>query len=84
MSNQQKYNFYPPLRKETKLNQFSINILRLVPFESAILQVILYDLDGKSVDSRTYNLTGQDYLDWHDDSYLTTYVKSRLQEESNY
>ena len=77
-----KYTFYPPLKKEIKINQFTINVIKIDPFVSAILQVILYDLDEKPVDSRMYQLVGQDYLDWKDDSYLVNYVKTKLQQES--
>lgn len=76
--------FYPPILKSVKINQFKIVDVRIKLFESAEFRVLLYDADNNLCDSRFYELTTDLYLQWNsDDSFLTKYVKMKLQEESN-
>lgn len=75
--------FYPPLKREQKLNQFDVSIIEMVLFQYVKLAVCLFDSDGKPADWRHYTLTGDDYTAWSsDDTYIVNFVKQKLREES--
>lgn len=78
--------FYPPITKTIRMNQFSVSVSELILFQSVKISVILYDSDTNiPTDNRLYTLQGQDYTNWGgDDKYITDYVKSKLQQESQY
>jgi len=74
--------FYPPISKSVKVNQFKIVDVKIKLFESAKIIVFLYDMNDSYYDARYYELTTDVYLQWSsDDSFLTKYVKMKLQEE---
>jgi hypothetical protein len=79
----QKIIFYPPIVQNIKLNKFTVSVNEITLFTSCTLSVILYDTEDRPYDNRIYKLEGQDYLSWNtDDKYITDYVKSQLQQES--
>lgn len=77
-----KHNFYPPIKKETKINQFAIISVDISLFTNARIGVELYAEDGSIADRRYYLLDGIDYSQWSsDDSYIINFVKGKLQED---
>jgi hypothetical protein len=76
------HSFYPPLKKEIKINQFEIKVVELVLFKYVRIAVCLHDSEGKPIDWRYYVLDGTDYSNYGtDDTYVVNYVKRRLREE---
>ena len=76
--------FYPPFKKEIKINQFDVKVVELNLFKNAKLAVCLHDEDNNPVDWRYYQLDNDDYSNWNgsDDSYIVNYVKRKLREET--
>jgi hypothetical protein len=74
--------FYPQLSKVVKINQFQIDNIKIKLFESASFTVLLYDVNEILCDSRYFELSKDEYLQWgQDDGYLIKYVKTKLAEE---
>ena len=81
----EKYTFYPPVKREIKINQFCINVVEIKLFSYVKISVGLFDINDQLVDNRMYEMSGDDYLEWgEDDGYIVRYVKAKLQEESDY
>jgi hypothetical protein len=79
-----KYTFYPPVKREIRINQFSIDILSMTLFDNVKIVVHLYDENGLLQDNKFYLLSGEEYKAWaSDDNYIVQYVKAKLQEERN-
>ena len=75
--------FYPPIKKEQKINQFKVEVSQLILFESVSLNVLLFDQDGNFVCVKMVRLEGEDYKSWsNDDQFIVQYVKKILQDES--
>lgn len=80
--NCENYSFYPPLKKEIKINQFRVKVVELELFKYVRIAVGLFDSDGNFVDQKLFNLTEQDYAQWStDDSYVINFVKKKLREQ---
>lgn len=76
--------FYPPILKQTKVNQFKVEVSQLVLFESVSLNVLLFDQDGNFVCVKMVRLEGEDYKAWSDDDqFIVQYVKKILTEEGS-
>jgi hypothetical protein len=74
--------FYPELKRETRLNQFSVSIRELVLFQRVSIVVHLYTIDGKLYENLFYTLEGDEYTAWSsDDSYIISWVKTKLRGE---
>lgn len=71
---------YPPLKRETLITQFTVEVERVQLFNSASILTILYDVCGNQLDFRRFTLEGDDYAAWaNDDKYIINYVKMKLQ-----
>lgn len=66
------------IRTATK---FSVSITNVYLNISCSICVMLYDAEGCPIDSRRYNLEGQEYTDWTNDQYIFDYVQRKLNEE---
>jgi hypothetical protein len=77
--------FYPPIQKSIKMNKFTVSITELILFTSCTISVVLYDSDTDiPIDNRLYKVEGQEYLAWDsNDQYIISFVKTKLQQESN-
>jgi len=74
---------YPPIKTETKINQFKIEVSQLILFESVSINVLLFDQYDRFIKVKMIRLEGDDYKAWsNDDKYIIDYVKKVLQEES--
>ena len=75
---------YPPIKKETLVTQFTVEVENVKLFKSASISAILYDENGTQVDFRRFTLDGDDYVSWaEDDKYIVNYVKMKLQGRSS-
>lgn len=82
---QTKHSFYPPIKTSNTLNSFVITVIELILNKSVSLNVMLYDLDDRIHSARNYLIEGEDYQAWgNDDSYITNWVKAKLQSETSY
>lgn len=76
--------FYPPILKQTKVNQFKVEVSQLILFESVSLNVLLFDQDNNFVCVKMVRLEGEDYKAWsNDDQFIVQYVKKILTEEGS-
>ncbi len=58
---------------ETKtVKYFRVRLENIILFKSVDVVIELLDENYNYVSTRVLYLTGQDYLDWKDDSYITT------------
>jgi hypothetical protein len=73
--------FYPPLKKEIKINQFDIKIIEMILFRYVKIAVCLHDIDNNPIEWRYYTIDNEDYTNWADDSYIINYVKQKLRQE---
>jgi hypothetical protein len=55
-----------------------IRVENLQLFTSAIIYVDLLDENMHHIENKRYDLTGEDYVNWNDDSYIYTYVSNKL------
>jgi hypothetical protein len=75
---------YPPIKTETKINQFKVEVSQLILFESVSVNVLLYDQYDRFMTVKTIRLEGDDYKAWsNDDKYIVDYVKKVLTEEGS-
>ena len=59
--------------------KFSISVISIKLFTSALIAVTFLDEDDKRVDRVVLKLTGSDYNNWQeDDNYLVTYVNNYI------
>jgi hypothetical protein len=61
-----------------KLERFEITNIRIIPHQSADIDITIYGSNRKLYD-RTFSLTGQEYLDYDDDDYLYDYIKINIE-----
>lgn len=80
--NCENYSFYPPLKKEIKMNQFKVKVVELELFKYVRIAVALLDTDGNFVEQKFFNLVDDDYAQWsNDDTYVINFVKRKLREQ---
>lgn len=80
--NNNKYTFWPPIKREVRLNQFTVEILSMTLFEKVTVVAHIFDENENLQDNKFYTLEGDDYKAWStDDTYIIQYVKTKLQEE---
>ena len=80
--NCENYSFYPPLKKEIKINQFRVKVVELELFKYVRIAVGLFDSDGNFVDQKFFNLVDEEYTQWsNDDTYVINFVKRKLREQ---
>ena len=64
------------------LESFTINILRVIPLTCATIDITIYASNQK-VYQRSYQLSGQEYLDWTSDDYLYKYTQDNIEKIFN-
>jgi hypothetical protein len=78
-----KFTFYPPIKREIKLNKFSVSIMDLVLFEKVKIVANMYDENDKLQENKFYTIEGEDYTKWAaDDNYIVQFVKNKISEEN--
>jgi hypothetical protein len=70
-----------PITYTRTATKFSVSISSVYLNISCNIAVVLYDIDGYGIDTRTYTLEGKEYADWVDDQYIIDYVQKKLDEE---
>jgi hypothetical protein len=70
-----------PITYTRTATKFSVSISSVYLNISCNIAVVLYDIDGYGIDTRTYTLEGKEYTDWVDDQYIIDYVQKKLDEE---
>jgi hypothetical protein len=70
-----------PITYTRTATKFSVSISSVYLNISCNIAVVLYDIDGYGIDTRTYTLEGKEYADWVDDQYIIDYVQRKLDEE---
>ncbi len=56
------------------VSSVKIRIENVQLFKSAVIIIDFYDSNGRMVDNKIIHLSGQEYLDWKDDSYIYDYL----------
>lgn len=78
--NVEKYEITPfSITTTYTVNSISISVIKLELNKSAVASAILYDENGKIVDNKLFNITGEIYNNWiGDDSYVINYIAEQL------
>ena len=84
MSTLVKTTFYPPIKRSTSINQFSVTIAELKLKVYVKVNVLLYSTEDNLTETKIYTLEGVEYQAWgQDDDYIINWVKAKLQNEGN-
>jgi len=71
--------YIDPLYVSTDRAKFTISVISIKLFTSAVIAVTFFDSTDKRVDRILLNLTDTDYLQWYKDhDYLVTYVNNYI------
>ena len=79
--NQEEFPLYPPIKKTINICKFTFSMSELKLFES--VRVIVYLIDDRDiiVESRHYDISGDEYKAWSkDDQYIINLIKVKLQQ----
>jgi len=61
------------------VTSFSVNVNNIVLFQSATLNVRLFDENNNYISTQLINISGEDYTNWgNDDTYIANYVAQNL------
>ena len=61
-----------------ELHSFTISILRVIPLTCASIDICIYASNNQMY-NRSFQLSGQAYLDWTSDDYLYKYVQDNIE-----
>lgn len=68
-----------PLDIIRKIEKVELAEIKVIPFTSAIIKVMLRDINDVYIDNRNLEMTTPDYLAWlNDDTYLVNWVLTQL------
>jgi len=78
--NNNSINIVPQAQTTVKtISSFSIDVINIKLFQSAILNVILYDENKNYISSQSVEINGDDYKKWgNDDSYISNFIAQKL------
>jgi len=71
---------YPNIKKIVTICKATIQILEIKMFESVRVAVYLFDSNNSLIESKQYNIEGQEYTEWTDDAYLVKLIKQKIQQ----
>ena len=61
------------------IEKIEIIEVKIVPFKSAIIKVMLRDINGIYIDNRELEMNTEEYLSWfNDDTYLINLILRKL------
>ena len=68
----------PTITKTIQLTKARIWVRQIALFTSAMIDVRLIDDNGAVWETKTFQMSGEEYTAWTDDQYLIDWVKNKL------